>query len=481
MNAPERIRNIALLAFLAHAPWHGAYSFGRRDPIGWIFGKLTWLGLVNILWIFLLLVVLVPLLVRSLKVRSLRWIELTPLVLPLIVLLSVRVVDGTSAVAIENTFLLSILLILLHRSDTVPQLPWVERWGFLVLGTSLLFAVLLPLAIPLDVVEVYFKIGEVVRYRGWLGEGTPMVLTAAIAATVGLERLFVSLRSRKWIWAGGFLGMIAFSLGSIFANLHRSSLAIAAFGMCAVLYQGLPASFRVRFYTILAFVLAVILLFVNSPAFDRTVRPFTEDTIILSHEFEYKGQSFVPLGETGIWRKIPRGFDYGLSGRLSLLMSSVEARKEANPMADVFGGGTGFGVRFVRSMVPRIVNEPQSEYLRYWMDFGWVGLLALVSVMALALWKAGPTLARVLVLLLAVYMMTENILVYPAFGYGPILLLAFAERRKAISPLARATQGRPQENQPQDSALVDGHPGLVSKPEYGGRDDRAQSDRAEGI
>lgn len=429
--------------FLAHAPWHGAYVFGGRQPvelrplgISWLqiqIKWLTWTGVVNLLWLSVLVLCLAPLIWETKKESPFGWREFWIGILPFGVALNSSMIDGQTAVAIMNAVGFSLLGLFILRARWIRELFPVVKWGPAVLAVSLAISALLPLAMKtlgLDPGRIFHHSPPVNRYAGWTGEGTPMVLISVLVCTLGVAlgvaRAFSDSKLSR-VQAALWMLAAAGGLAAIYYNIHRISLLAAAVGMLMAIYQALPKSRKVRFYTVSALILAAGIGFFNSPFFERTVIPLSEDASTWTTHPSYRGKTYEPMAPTGIWKFIPQGLDWSLSGRIGLAMR-LSQRVGGNP---VTGGGTGAAVRLVRSEEFKIVDEPQSDYLRYAIDHGLIGFVWLV-VALVTLWRAaGQGLAGILVLLVALLMLTENILVYPAFGYGPFFLAAFIALRRA--------------------------------------------------
>src|SRR5687767_8582704 len=92
-HALKSLTEVGLLAFVAYAPWHDAIIVGGRRPIGSESGILTGLtssGLMNFLWILVLLICLLPIVWRCMRGRRWSLLETLLILAPVLVALNVR-------------------------------------------------------------------------------------------------------------------------------------------------------------------------------------------------------------------------------------------------------------------------------------------------------------------------------------------------------------------------------------------------------
>lgn len=113
-----------------------------------------------------------------------------------------------------------------------------------------------------------------------------------------------------------------------------------------------------------------------------------------------------------LWRF--NGVSNGRVGIMLFLLENMEGHW-------LVGVGTGGAGRILRAE-NYLTLEAHNEYLRFFVDHGLLGLLYLLIMGAMVMLRTfkEPTLA--VLCGVAILMMTDNYLIYPSFGYGPLFL-----------------------------------------------------------
>ena len=170
-------------------------------------------------------------------------------------------------------------------------------------------------------------------------------------------------------------------------------------------------------------------------------------------------------------------------GRAALweLMELEIARKP------IFGHGANASEVFVRKMTGGNLEHPHNDWLRLRFDYGWFGTvvfaLSCLAQIVHALWRGrgSPVEGRVLLaagasafVLQAMFMVTDNIILYPAFfGNLHFAILGLAYARTPTPPTPPPTAAQPEQVEPERAAGV-----LRRRP---GRRQRSASSRQRGL
>ena len=92
----------------------------------------------------------------------------------------------------------------------------------------------------------------------------------------------------------------------------------------------------------------------------------------------------------------------------------------------ISGLGTGGISRYILQSGHVFGGEPHNDYLRIFADQGTLGFILFLSIGAGLVFKMRHKYILGIILAFGVCLITDNILVYPTCGYGPLLLLGLA-------------------------------------------------------
>jgi hypothetical protein len=228
-------------------------------------------------------------------------------------------------------------------------------------------------------------------------------------------------------WLLIFLGYIG-----VFLNVHRISL-VALFSVSFwMILQSIRDKNRVRLKAALAVCLLLIGTGLSGNFYKKTtISKSYMQKDLWKQDIVVHPDDMQDTLDHGIWKKPDGTFKIfrskydGLvssNGRVALfnyLMLKSEGSR-------IFGKGTGFAPReleeFKKMDENMMLSEPQSDYLRFFVDHGCVGLILLLAMFASVLFSSIELHGRLAVLGLMVAMLTENMFVFPSTGYGPLLV-----------------------------------------------------------
>lgn len=402
-------KNFVLLLLLAYAPWHDAWSLGRRPTVTVPYLSqfaVTTSGLMNSVYIFALGAILLLFLKSEFQARRPKWAEGLILVFPLIVFLNIRVMDKFSIIALENSALLALfLLALVRREHLQSRLTFFKQYSFSVFFTSVTLAALLPLLIPVSGWSVVRYFPPIYRYVGWVGEGGALALSALVLSVFGAIRgteKQLDLRTRALSYCA-----VVGGLGIIYSNVLRiAMLAFSGFALFACIQVRRDWKRALVFFALFCSSFWIIFhgtFAVKSGGFDRFswwLYTMVFDPSQL-HGLENWDSIVVTNGRGSVLKLLfPRVLDY-----------------------PIFGHGAGSATRHLQE-IRFYITTPLNDYLRIIYELGAVGMIGFLGMIGFGFKKCRKTFVPAVLVAFLTVMISDNMLVYPVFGYGPLMLLA---------------------------------------------------------
>jgi len=421
------IANLFILAFIAYGPWHDAFFKGGRIFIGLNIGSLqniTSSGILNLFWICGLTACLAGPLWESFKRHKPQLIDVILVGFPLITLFGLRTIDSPAIISIENSFFLSVVLLFVHRrNDLADHFSFTNKYLFPVFLISYGFAILLPLLV--DGQNAFRKFEEITRFVGWVGEGTAISLCGLALEVLG-SYWFLKHNSIKSKW----FGLLAVGLGfvGIHLNLHRSALVTSGifFGVLAAFSLRKQIKVPLLVFTLLT-VICCLSFFTGRfaaksrfswarlaapPAAAQMVAEETKDAATL--EAEAKRIELVQSIESKL---------ISSNGRIEIAVFLLEKIK-GNYIFGLGPGATSRLIRIDRSLLPHQTTQAQNEYVRILVDSGLVGLGWFLFILLAFIITYRKDVLLGIFLSFCFCILTENFLLFPSFGYGPLFIVA---------------------------------------------------------
>jgi len=358
---------------------------------------------------------------------------------PAWVLFNTRIIDSSSFVVLANSFLFSILmLIIIRQQGRSIEFDSLAKNGLKVLTISYALAFILPLVFSIDGYRTSELFLPVVRYRGWLGEGQPLAFCGFnMIVWAGLR---VTQLKRWDVWS---IAAVLFGFTGIFFNVLRIALlaAIAFLLVASVVSErkrDLPRHVFLSFFALAGIFTAQ---FGWGPFFTKmTHSGYLESAIFQEIEGENGNLRMVevypPMPVNASLMNLftdGKGFD-SISKDLKTLdriiptnhrSSSYQFLLAHSKETRVFGAGTGF-VRRVMRDEHFTVPEVGGDYMRIYIEQGIFGLslFLLLGCFLFYLYLETPLVA--IFASLGVIMLTDVFQIIPTFGYVPLLMAAVA-------------------------------------------------------
>jgi hypothetical protein len=417
--------SFTLLLAVAYAPWHGALFLGKRTPVGInlpVLERLTWPGLCNVVLIAASTAALIALAIKTRPKLSAfsTWGPFLPLLLGLAML---REIDHLSLVSIQNLGLLSLLTyVIAHRHRCYDELQPLKV-APLVLISSLSAAMILPRLFQREGADIYWSFFAVERFTGWTGEGTPLAFAGTLVLLGSLSGL-LKLRSNTRGTNSLFLIGAALGAYTIAVTVHRGSLLALFTGLFVALFFSNQIQARFKIATSAALLLLGIAVATQSSSFRL------KNSLVFDKRSDNTVNYEVRAKTTFLDRIINTNGRAEAFDRLNFEMDT--------PFKVMLGNGTGFAPRLLR-YIEFNSPEPGSDLTRIWIEFGLLGFLVFGTwgaILFRSLKKHALSLGYLGVG--AAYMLTENVLVTPSFGYFPILLFALYASLDAQNSTASA-------------------------------------------
>ena len=316
------------------------------------------------------------------------------------------------------------------------QFAFFKKHGLVVLTASYGIAIFLPMIMHPNGSNLYHLYGYIRRYQGF--DSSPFVLD--IAATGLLSWGVITLLAYPASYRASIQGATAILIST--AGFYLTVTRIGLLFSIVTLFVAAVQAIRIHSKrpVLICAVLAIPVILVNfttSMMIKAAPSDITERLYRMQQWPESANQETTLSREQMIVRQIiielrKKGFlntikNMNNDGRHSL--TSILLRKSSSH--GCWGGGTGASVRYLRSIHFSIL-EPHNDYLRIYFDFGWPGLLYFLVLGGALAFRLRNSSCLVLVVGLAVLMLTDNMLVYPSFGYGPMLLAGLLDSGSAI-------------------------------------------------
>ena len=383
-----------LLAYLAYVPWHDALFLGQRpklsDTVFSFIPRLipsaiyvTTSGLMNMLWIVLLTLSLAWTLLHHFRSEKINLLGLAVWLWPIYVFFNVRLWNSSALVVLLNAYLMTLILSFLIVSDEFGGIKlYLKKYGLNVFLISYLFALFLPLLIPVEGYDPMIYFGSVVRYRGWLGEGQPLSFGGlALMIWSGVEYF-----RKKELRFNLVVGILAGFVG-IYLNVLRIGIGAGAL-----------------FFTVLTIALIASKTKIWVWGFPAAVALGLGTTFF-----------------TGIFADQPFTFSSAYSDQGVNVSEYLITKSEGSR---IFGSGTGFA-RTVLTEGGTKIPEVGGDYLRIFVEHGAVGSILFIGLMFSIIWVFRGHPNSIIIIALMISMLTDLVSIIPTFGYGPILLAGF--------------------------------------------------------
>lgn len=402
---------VSFFLFLAYVPWYGAEKFGERTLVQGLEGiGVTYPGLYNILFTSLLSVVILRELLPIWSRRRPVFYELSFVAMILLTVLNVQVFDADYFISIENTFFLSVIFVAILNRDTLrSKLSGLEQWGVVCLSGSYFLALTIPLLFP---IAPYFRFyGDVRRYVGWLGLPT-FIGFLGMACSVWGAYLFKDAITKTFRLIG--IGAIVIGYWGIYLAVHRISMAGLGIFFVTMAVQAWRFKDTANIKPMLGFATIALILFCSG-------------NMALKSQFKFS--NFFSMGSFESMTTNPSNFiedSLQTNGRMLVNKSMWEYSRGHR----LLGLGTGAASRHLRQIGHVFGGQPHNDYLRMFIDHGIVGLLLFLTCGFSALYSLRNSYYFALVFAFSACLLTDNLLVYPLCGSGPLLLSCLAPEKK---------------------------------------------------
>lgn len=399
-----KITNVMFLIFLAYASWYGADTLGSRIELKELPIKgITTHGLINLVAILIMSAGLLILLIPSYLTRSpskseyfvSSWFALNLLNWP-------DSFHKDYLIGLENSLFLTLLaLAAIRREEFTKKLKYFFRYSPWLETLAYAAALSLPFLIDLggDGYSIWKKQGVVFRFAGWLSLATYIGFLGLSVLMTGAITLYYRQKQKLYYYLGLFMMVLGY-LG-IQLSVHRISLWGAT---CFLLVAALVSKRNHDYKHFKIFLLAGYLCFLSQfvGSMGQKNMFFTSDP----SEQEVTMDNFDNFIQT--------------NGRTNLLKHIV-TEIEHNPLLGLGTGGTAHYVKGLSSIGVQ-GGQPHSDFLRIYGDHGVLGLLIFSIVSLILFFQLWGSLACGVLLAIGVSMATDNLMVFPIWGYGPMFL-----------------------------------------------------------
>lgn len=469
--------------------FENVYRLPRLEIDHPILSQLSTSGLVNLIITGSGILVLAPLLVKEYSLRPPRLWDYIIFLWPVINVLHFRKLDIPGVVSLENALFIGILLlVLLRRKEIFSSFHWLKANGLYLYMASYSLSLFLPFLIPIEGYNLYVSTSNVDRYKGWSGTGSISFVGVAVALW-GIIELLAQNSANKFkagmalvavalgiigvhlaVLRIGWLAILCALVYATFAFLIRRNIALGIVFLClsSLTFVGFFASklrkkadfgYRVvpyisSFYKEVAHSVqrkeadseskkAVSEVKSEAPSVDIKQQPKPlappppppSQPPVPNNPIQMESREAPPLPEQPVnppvaetQRKpikkiIIEHLEYWngyTSGRVTMTFLLLSKFFE-QPW---IGLGTGGAGRYLRdTKFPAL--EAHNEYLRFALDHGIMGLIVLLAIIVCLTRQLYGQKILIVLFCLGVLMLTDNILLYPGFGYGPLFIVMF--------------------------------------------------------
>lgn len=363
-------------------------------------------GLVNLLYILICSSALILSFGASISKRVKAWSGFSILALGFFafVLFHVTAFDSDYVITVENLFFLTIFTLILFYGCELSVDGDFRKYGAIIFGISYFIILGLPVLIPIKGYDIFgfYDLAAPARHKGWFG--TPVAVGfLGLSLFVGSMIMIFQRREKFISWIHLFFAWGG--IWGVYFSVHRTSMIAAS----AVLVFLVLYAFQKKDLARVPMCLFILLV-----------------TIYMQFSGVMAAKSGFHVSQAIKEKNINQIVQ--TNGRLDVVKTIWQASQSS-----IFGLGTGGTPRYVDQHHLFFAKQPHNDYLRILGDQGLVGLIVFLVIGGMLLYGLRSSLAFANVLALGFCFLTDNLMVLPAYGLGPLLLMGLLAKTTELS------------------------------------------------